>query len=379
MKIVYFSVTRYPTEKAYGVTVFYTMKALEDLGHKPLVISPNNFTEFGKSSMKRSLIESLWNWLFRLRPNERFMGKIIFIFKRINAALLSKYIIPFETEILWLRDPIVGLLTYRKINYTKIVLEVHQSLNFYEKCIAKWLQHKNILILAPISIAVQNSLVTSKFHFIKDQMVLSPMGVPNSFLTKIERGSIGLESNRFVIGYVGGIKSSGVDQGIFTLITCFQNINFRNTKIKLVLKIYGIEPEYISIIESQFSELVSTGGLVLEMRQNHEILLPKLRMCDAFILPYPEGDYFKNRFPLKALEYAALRRPILVTETISHLNIFNNDEVWFYNPGNCTSLFEAVIKVIDDPKEVSFKIELAYDKALSHSYSTRASAILSKI
>ena len=31
-RIIYISTVRYPTEKAYGVTIKYTMKALDELG-----------------------------------------------------------------------------------------------------------------------------------------------------------------------------------------------------------------------------------------------------------------------------------------------------------------------------------------------------------
>lgn len=379
MLIVYFSVTRYPTEKAYGVTVFYTMKAIENLGHNSLVISPDNFSKFGKSSISKILLNYLWNYVYAMQSNRKFISKLIFIFKRIISALLSKYLIPDQTDILWVRDPIIGFLSYRKLNYKKVVLEVHQPLNFFEKCSVKWLQKKNRLILAPISIELHNNLIASKFYFNQDQMVLSPMSVPNSFLARTEDTYRGNVSNRFIIGYVGGIKSSGVDQDIFSLITCIQNISFQTVKKIPSLHIYGVEQEFIKLIELQFSGLISTGALIIEMRQSHESLLPKLKKCDAFILPYPEGEFFKNRFPLKALEYAALRRPILVTATTSHQNIFRSDEVWFYTPGNCISLSETINKVIENPEKVEKKIELAYSKALNHSYINRALKILNKI
>jgi glycosyltransferase involved in cell wall biosynthesis len=379
MKIVYFSVVRYPTEKAYGVTVFYTMQALEELGHQPIVISPSNFVEFGENSGKKLVLDFLWKKINVKYSKVFLIDKIIFILKRINAAMLSKYLIPVETEILWARDPLIGLFTYRKIRYKSFILEVHQPLNLFEKFAIKILQHQNRIILAPISIELWNHLVTSKFHFTKKEMVFSPMGVPNSFFIKTENPRISGQSGRFNIGYVGGIKSSGVDQDIFSLITCFKNFDFQSSNLMPILSIYGVEPESIPIIEFQFPELVSTRALVLEIRQNHEVLLPKLRECNAFILPYPEGNYFKNRFPLKALEYAALRRPILATETISHLNIFTNSEVWFYEPGNCRSLFEAIMRIIQDSAEVKTKIDLAFKKAQSHSYKKRVSAILDKV
>ena len=379
MRIVYFSVVRYPTEKAYGVTVFYTMQALGELGHQPIVISPSNFVEFGENSAKKLVLNFLWKKINVKHSKVFFINKIIFIFKRIIAAMLSKYLIPVETEILWTRDPLIGLLTYRKIRYKCIILEVHRPLNLFEKFASKILQHKNRIILAPISVELWKHLTTSKFHFTKNEIVLSPMGVPNSFFAKTENPEASVQSDRFNIGYVGGIKTSGFDQDIFSLITCFKNINFQSSNLKFVLSIYGVESESIPIIESQFPELISTRALVLEIRQNHEVLLPKLRECDAFILPYPEGDFFKNRFPLKALEYAALRRPILATETISHLNIFTNSEAWFYKPGNCISLFEAIMRIIQSPAEVKTKIDLAFKKAQSHSYKKRVTDILDKL
>ena len=379
MRIVYFSVVRYPTEKAYGVTVFYTMQALGELGHQPIVISPSNFVEFGENSAKKLVLNFLWKKINVKHSKVFFINKIIFIFKRIIAAMLSKYLIPVETEILWTRDPLIGLLTYRKIRYKCIILEVHRPLNLFEKFASKILQHKNRIILAPISVELWKHLTTSKFLFTKNEIVLSPMGVPNSFFVKTENPEASVQSDRFNIGYVGGIKTSGFDQDIFSLITCFKNSNFQSSNLKFVLSIYGVESESIPIIESQFPELISTRALVLEIRQNHEVLLPKLRECDAFILPYPEGDFFKNRFPLKALEYAALRRPILATETISHLNIFTNSEAWFYKPGNCISLFEAIMRIIQSPAEVKTKIDLAFKKAQSHSYKKRVTDILDKL
>jgi glycosyltransferase involved in cell wall biosynthesis len=378
MRIVYFSVVRYPTEKAYGVTVFYTMQALGELGHQPIVISPSNFVEFGENSAKKLVLDFLLKKINVKYSKVFFINKTIFIFKRIIVAMLSKYLIPVETEILWARDPLIGLLTYRKIRYKCIILEVHRPLNLFEKFAIKILQHNNRIILAPISVELWKHLITSKFYFIKNEIVLSPMGVPNSFFAKTENPEASVQSDRFNIGYVGGIKSTGFDQDIFSLITCFKKFDFQSSNLKLVLSIYGVEPEYIPIIESQFPELISTRALVLEIRQNHEELLPKLRECDAFILPYPEGDFFKNRFPLKALEYAALRRPILATETISHLNIFTNSEAWFYKPGNCISLSEAIMRIIHDPAEVKTKIDLAFKKAQSHSYKKRVTDILDK-
>ena len=60
------------------------------------------------------------------------------------------------------------------------------------------------------------------------------------------------------------------------------------------------------------------------------------------------------------MEYAALRRPILVTNTISHRNIFNNNEAWFYEPQNCESLFNAMIEINKNSSETEKKIQSTF-------------------
>ena len=114
MIVVYFSNVRYPTEKAYGVTIFYTMQALEELGHKSMIISPSNFNEFGRSQISRLILKYFWNKTSLINSKSRLIDKQLFIIKRIILALYSRYLIPSTTDTLWIRDPLIGLLNYKK-------------------------------------------------------------------------------------------------------------------------------------------------------------------------------------------------------------------------------------------------------------------------
>ena len=135
----------------------------------------------------------------------------------------------------------------------------------------------------------------------------------------------------------------------------------------------------MSSFQAKFRELIEAKILFLSVRQNHDNLLAELQKCNVFILPYPEGNYFKSRFPIKAMEYAALRRPILVTNTISHRNIFNNTEVWFYEPQNCASLFNTMIEMNKNPSETNKKIQSAFNKSLNFTYLKRVENVLKLI
>jgi len=380
MQVTYFSVVRYPTEKAYGVTIFYTMQALEEIGHQTLIISPENLDNFGKQSRIRRGLNHFFKKLVRNSYDRKANSKWRFTKRRLVIAILSRYAIPYKTEILWLRDPIVGLLNYRKPYYRKVVIEVHQPLKIFEKVILKVIERAKKLIIAPISKELYTSLIDSKFHFNKEIFMLSPMGVPKSFFKESDANNDqSVPFGEFKIGYVGGAYSAGVDHNISSLISCIDEFNSKSSTMKSSLSIFGLEADLLPSFQANFHKLIESKVLFLSVRQNHDTLVAELQKCNVFILPYPEGNYYKSSFPIKAMEYAALRRPILVTNTISHRNIFNTNEVWFYDPQSCSSLSNAMMDINKDSSNTNEKIKLAFNKSLNFTYQNRVENILKLI
>jgi glycosyltransferase involved in cell wall biosynthesis len=178
---------------------------------------------------------------------------------------------------------------------------------------------------------------------------------------------------------VGSAYSAGVDQNIGYLISCIDKFNTKSRDTKSTLSIFGLEEDILPSFQEKFHELIKNKVLFLSVRQNHDKLLAELQSCNVFILPYPEGNFYKSRFPIKAMEYAALRRPILVTNTISHRNIFSTSEVWFYDPQSCCSLFNAMVDINKNLSETNKKIKLAFNKSLNYTYLNRVENILKLI
>ena len=375
MIVVYFSNVRYPTEKAYGVTIFYTMQALEELGHKSMIISPSNFNEFGRSQISRLILKYFWNKTSLINSKSRLIDKQLFIIKRIILALYSRYLIPSTTDTLWIRDPLIGLLNYKKSNIKKVVVEVHLKPHSIDLLLLKLMQKSGKLVIAPISVSVEGKLRLSRINLDHKNTVLAPMAVPNAFFENQALSEFIKRSN-FRLSYVGSIFSTGHDQKIYDLISDIEKINNSENNFKIQVYLYGIEDELIPAINHKFSKLSRSDQLFIYPRQSHEILLTQLIHSDAFILPYPDGIFFEDRFPLKALEYAALRRPILVSDTVSHRNIFSDDEVWFYEFGNYASLTEAISNLILNPTLAKNKLELAFSKAKNYTYINRVKKIL---
>ena len=376
MKIIYFSSVKYPTDKAYGVTIYYSMQALTELGHDTKIMAPNNLY----NSIDFKLLDFLQkNYILILdRIISYTKNRFIFLVKRVSIALIAKRRIPEETDLLWIRDPLIGIFNQNKIKNRKIVIEVHQRLSWFDiKVLKKIFINKNVII-APISIALMSKLLG--FGFDKSRIVMSPMAVPNVFFSsEYDIDSIDLSNRQINLGYIGGAFSLGMDQNLPLLISCVEKFHsyLINTDIKF--QIFGIDSNVLDSEISNLKKLINSKIVTFHARMSHVDLLSNISTCNIFILPYPENEFFAVRFPIKALEYASLRRPILITDTSSHRNIFNDDEVWFYESNNCDSLLLKLLEILEKPELVKKKVKNAFHKSLNFTYQNRVETILKKL
>jgi glycosyltransferase involved in cell wall biosynthesis len=203
------------------------------------------------------------------------------------------------------------------------------------------------------------------------------MGVPEEFFKPKTRRTR-LNARKITMTYVGGLTSNGVDQGIKNIILCIQSHNCKLIEPRIDFHLFGLSATEELELRKSFPDEFKNQSIVCEKRQPHRTLVPKLQEADVFLLPYPEGDFFNVRFPLKALEYAALARPIMVSDTPSHRNIFNEREVWFFNQRSCEDFLIILKKLIDNEETTSKKVELAYAKAENFTYRRRVEKIVEK-
>lgn len=373
-KVIYVSPVRYPTDKAYGITVKHTMAALEDQGFEIHIVDPNVLiNQMSLTGVDARLHQQL-NKIFRSGDFSRRNFYLI----RLLVALISRNQFRNRTEILWTRDPLIALAINLFRRPTHIIIEIHQNPHIVDKIILRFLNFKNTIILAPISLALHNKIENSRLKFEMDNVILCPMGVPNEFLeAATPRAQI--DCARVKVAYVGGLYSTGIDQGIKELISLVLDLNGTSESFHFELKLFGISESEEDELRGLFSSQIKAEVISSERRQLHSDLIPKLLMCDIFLLPYPKGDFFNARFPLKALEYAALQRPIVASDTPSHRNIFQEDEVFYFNLDSKENFHKALIEAATRRDLASRKVELAYAKARNYSYTNRVRIIVQRI
>ena len=371
--IIYVSPVRYPTEKAYGVTIKYTMAALELFGYECKVV---DFQALTASRFSQCFRNQYMKKLNRLIDHLGF-GRLLFNLKRLLVALVARQQFSRESQILWTRDPLIALTLNLTRKPSSTVIEVHQVPHFLDKILMRSASARQSVILAPISIDLQNRLLQSRFNFSAQSIILCPMGVPEEFFkARTIRSSVDIQNIRMT--YVGGLTSNGIDQGVKEIIGCIQNLNNQSNTYHIGLHLYGLSQAEEIEIRHVFPNEFENQSILCEKRQAHETLIPKLQDTDIFLLPYPDGDFFKARFPLKALEYAALARPIMVSDTPSHRNIFLDEEVWFFQDHSCESFKLALRMLLENEEIASRKIELAFTKAKNYTYAQRVAEIVNR-
>jgi glycosyltransferase involved in cell wall biosynthesis len=223
------------------------------------------------------------------------------------------------------------------------------------------------VILGPISEAAFNQLEC----LINDKRIVQlPMGVSDYFFSSFRKNQAPAE---YDIGYFGSYKSSGHNQGVDSALIQLlprlkENIQFR-------VLFAGVGAAGLIAL----SDIASKAGVEDQVQLleyiEHDFVPDEMKRCKTLLLPYPEGEYFESRFPIKALEYGAVRRPIICSRTKSHSNLFNDDNVWFYEVGDSGGILNAFDHIQENRSTALKKIQATYNLALDHTYSERIKRI----
>lgn len=357
----------YPTTKAYGVTTKYTFEAVSNLGFTTSLLAPNDLSTYSlgmrgrialaiysalKKTFNRSGLVSVvcfylvaFVWLINLRQDQR-----------IKSA-----------RIIWSRNLVIPLILRSK----KIIFiqEVHQPPSKLILLATNWIKKSDKLIVCVISEYLKTYV--SDCNLSRFPILSLPMAVPDFFFREIS--NLVLEDSfKFDVGYFGSLHSASQDQGVFRALEQLEicRLNAPNSKFLLV----GVGEDGKTMIETYLRDILYISNIdAYEIIPyiNHADIPQLLRKCFSLLIPHPEGDFFKAKFPLKALEYASSRRPIICSNTESHKNIFRNGEVFFYEIGDDCAFKDLLTAMKDDGKNIAEKTCLAWDLAHANTYSAR--------
>lgn len=368
--LVYLSATRYPTEKAYGVTVGNTVSVLNHLNLKTTILvwgtAENDSFQNDIESVTSKSSTSGFNIKIKLVAKSAFIFQMI----RKGFAILSSKCATNGETILWTREPLV-LLPHAIFSLNKkYMFELHHSISQFTKVLIKLIAKRHQVKILALTHSALRDYATS---FKDIEIYEVPMGVPQNFF-EVQRLS---QSEKFVIGYLGKGMSSGNDNRIDRII-------IGAVLLKSIERIeywfVGLEDNYEKSLRDLIVNLQLDPVKFRFIKQVNHTDIPRILMgFSVGVIPYPKSKYNDERFPLKALEYAASGLPIIATDTQANHRLLNDAFTNFFDENSSEEFANAVLDLYESREVHEAKSSKAREFAKEFTYEQRAKKIIDLI
>ena len=351
---------RFPTEKAYGVTTTYTALAINALDDFSAVVVTPTLDPTLTSQVQVNHVPMPMRRLYRilLRQNT-LISKITFVMWKTFYAIRIRKFIDREVDLIWTRDLQISLIL--SILGFKVVCEVHRTPPSYLKLNMKFLSHFNSVTMAFIT-----DQLAQKLNY-KGKFVIAPMAIPEKDLL-IRKKERRRDKREFTVGYLGSTSSSGNTISFRPIFKAAKNYLQSDTRVEFCL--VGPTPEELRA-EGEIPENVHVMG-----RISRDDVIPVIDEFDVGIILYPDLYYFEDSFPIKIVEYAARRIPIIASNTKAHRNILGNDKCLYFNLKSIESLEQSIDKILFDKIAVDEMTNNAYEWVEKLTYEERVKKVL---
>lgn len=376
MKIFYLINSRIPSEKAEGLEA---MKLCEALGEKAevVMVAPRRWnTEKGDPFVYYGVKNNFT--IIRLPVFDLiafFSHRITFWLEAGSFSLVSfLYLLFFShtDDVIFGHDQI-SLFPISFLR-NKVFYDIHDfpkgQLFFYRRLF------KNLKGVVTTNNWKRTELMR-KFGLSETKVISCPNGVEFSkfdiSVSKAEaREQLHLPADKFLVGYVGMLKTMGMEKGIDTAITSLKYL-----PANVVLVLVGGNKQDVEQYEKLAEKLEVRNQVLFVGWVKHDVIPLYLKAFDALIAPFPKTDHYEFYMcPMKVIEYMASGRPMVVSSLHSIREIVTEKESIFVRPDDAPALSEGIKNIITHEnfaKEIS---ENALQKAKNYSWENRAEAII---
>jgi glycosyltransferase involved in cell wall biosynthesis len=379
VKIIYGLPLRYPTEKAYGINVAYTMRAFSKLGYRTeiwslssdkrdflenevygLGISDANFVRFLQES-KISFFQSIGFYLVQVL----FSFKSVFRFSKMKSKERS------EEYVIITRSALTAFGYYFMRNkIKKIVLEQHHLPSRIECFLIRLMTDNQKFKLVVTNESFANQLSTLG---ITRECQIVPNAAPDEFFRLGEKTHI--LKQVLNIGYAGKASSSGNDNGLMIIINFLETQRNKCDFVRFTL--VGVGMDFEQIVKNR----VATGKIRKDSIEvlphvSHKELIDIIANFDLALIPYPESPYYERSFPIKILEMTAAGIPLLASRTKAHERILEESFTTFYQTSDVDSFIGAIAQVNIGRSSLEQARRNAIHWASKFQYSERAKQLI---
>ncbi len=382
MKIIYFSNSRIPTEKGYGIQIIKMCHAFAAAnGAVELVLPTKNnqafkhIDTFDYYQVQRNFdikkIKCLDpSWVAqRMRPGLYIKIQAFFWLVSLFFYLLFKK--NKREYICYTRDEYS--LPLLQLFFNHVVWEAHTLPRATGRYLKYWAKCFRIITITQ---GLKDELITLGLP--QEKILVAPDAVDLAEFNKIKsskeelRRELGLPVDKNIIIYTGHLYDWKGTQGLADAA------NFLSDK-EIVVFIGGSDEKF-DLGNFRSKNQNNKKILILGFKPYQQIPL-YLKAADVLVLPNSASDQKSKTWtsPLKLFMYMASGVPIVAAQLPSLSEILNSENSFFYSPDNSGALAVAIKKVLAD-QALAVKISArAYRDVQVHTWLKRAQKIFSFI
>lgn len=355
--------TRFPTEKAYGVTTGMTARAVNEIsGFQSCVITPQ------RDLKEESPVESIevkmplgrvYNHLFQ----SRYFSKMAFVLWKFPYAMKVAIVIRKVCGVVWVRDVALAFL-FRLLGFTT-VCEIHRRTSMVPRLMLKWLGQQSRVTIVFITERLRATVGIQVKSYVIFGMAVDKRDLNNSPKR--------INFDNLVVGYLGSSHSSG---NLLTLDS------FINTASIALEKGWGINFQVVGIsrkeIDSKFQNSIPPN-IKFHGRVRRSEVFDLIDTFDIGTVVYPDTEYFQDSFPIKIAEYAARKILILASDTHAHRGILGDDKALYFDPQAPLGFLEEIEFIRENPDIAICVVENAFNWVKKSTYQARAASVLNSL
>lgn len=382
MRIAYCTDVRLPSERAHGHQIAQVCDALARLGHDVTVFAP----------FRKNTVHASYHEYYRAEPSVRLAH--LGTFDPIDHPLLPKpvqlpvlhwqlrkhygtAVTPQTFDLAYTRSP--ALLQALLRGGVPTVLELHQiprkhHFGFIGRC------NRCARVLC-LTGAMRDELrrrgVRDELLMVEGDAVDLRRFTPEPDATEGKR-LLGITTNRIVVGYVGRLKTLGMEKGVSHLLQAL-------ARLKDEAAFFGCIVGGPDADRAQYAQMAQSLGLgpedVLFTGEIPAHAVPlSLGACDILAMPFPDLPHYRTHMsPLKMFEYMAARRPLLTSDLPTVRDVLSEQTAVFCTPGDVESLAAALQWIRRNPEEAATRAAAARTLVERHTWEERMRRALRNI
>ena len=212
----------------------------------------------------------------------------------------------------------------------------------------------------------------------KNRVLVAYGGVnPSHFIEKARikkeehRKRLGLPVDSFLVGYVGGFRSVGMEKGLDTMIKSLPHLHENITMVFV-----GGSKQHIDEYGELAKEHSVAQRCIFVEKQSFEKVVEYELAMDVLVIPYPDKHHFRDYgFPMKVWEYLASGRPIVYSNLEIIAEVLQGRGVSF-QPDDARSLAHSILSVFNDVESAEKVAQENPSIVQSYTWKARAESII---